>query len=115
MGFLITCDNKGCFESMEPLLDKNTDRVFCTACGKEMKSVTYFAKVQMKSMGQTLNSQKTSQAFSVRCNFCGSVGQPIVAADGKILCSACKSHMDYLSAPFAHTIRQMVSKGGNNQ
>lgn len=114
MGFLITCDNKGCFETMEPLLDKNTDRVFCTVCGKEITSVTYFAKVQMKSMGQTMNNQKTSQAFSVRCNFCGAAGQPTIGADGKIHCSTCKSHMDHLSPPFAHVIRQMIGKGGNN-
>jgi len=113
MGFLITCDNKGCFETMEPLLNKNTDQVFCTACGKEIKSVTYFAKVQMKSLGQTMNNQKESRAFSVRCNACGTVGQPIVAQDGNIHCSACKTHMSDLSPPFAHIIRQMVS--GSNK
>lgn len=114
MGFLITCDNKGCFETMEPLLNKNTDQVFCTACGKEIKSVTYFAKVQMRSLGQTMNNQKTSQAFSVRCTHCGTVAQPTVAADGRIHCSACKSHLSDLAAPFAHTIRQMVGKSGND-
>lgn len=113
MGFLITCDNKGCFETMEPLIDKNTDKVYCTSCGKEIKGVTYFAKVQMKSLGQTMNNQKASKAFSVRCNYCGAVGQPTVD-NGKIHCGFCKAHLDYLSPPFAHTILQMLKKSGQD-
>ena len=49
MPFMICCDNKGCFETTEALLEPNTNEVHCAACGKAIQSVTHFAKVQLKA------------------------------------------------------------------
>jgi len=102
MGFLICCDNKGCFKNMEPMLDVNNDEVICTECGKPIKSVTSFAKIQMKSLGQIKKAPPPSQAFSVECRFCGSVAPPI-KQDKQIHCASCKRHLDYLTPAFAQS------------
>lgn len=114
MGVLITCDNKGCFESVEPLLNISTDEVICTSCGKPIKSVTYFMKIQLKSLGQTMKKQKTNQAYSVFCSSCGTNGQPIVQRDGTICCANnnCGAPITNLSPPMAHMIRMMLKSGG---
>src|SRR5690606_4047643 len=105
MGFLICCDNKGCYETTEALLEPKANLVYCAACGKEIKSVTHFAKVQMKTLGQTMKSQKSSQAFSVDCPACGMNAQPLVGRDGSLVCPHCKTDMSSkLSPPMAHAI-----------
>lgn len=108
MGFLLQCDNKGCFEQMEPNLDVETDEVFCSKCGKEIKNVTVFAKRQMKTLGQTMKNQKSSRAFAVQCKYCKKTDQPKVDAASKINCGSCGKHLDYLPAPFAYTILQNI-------
>jgi len=112
MGFLICCDNKGCFETTEALLDPESNKVYCAACGEEIKSVTHFAKVQMKSLGQTMKNQKKSRAFEVNCPFCRKVAQPIVGRDGSISCTGCGSELSgSLSAPMAQAIRVALGSG----
>jgi uncharacterized Zn finger protein (UPF0148 family) len=114
MGFLICCDNKGCYETTEALLEPKENIVYCAACGKSVNSVTHFAKVQMKTLGQTMKNQKTSRAFSVNCNYCGKAGQPIVGRDGSITCSNCKSDLSTtISPPMAQAIRIALGGGGN--
>jgi len=105
MGFLLQCDNKGCFEQMEPMLDVESDEVFCSKCGKEIKNVTVFAKRQMKSLGQTMKNQKSSRAFAVQCKYCKKTEAPTVDKNNDINCGGCGKLMDYLTAPFANTIR----------
>ena len=110
MGFLLCCDNKGCFETTEALLDPKTNEVYCGACGKTITNVTQFAKIQMKSMGQTLKNTKAKKAFSVTCQFCGKTDQPIVNRDGAIICSLCKTDVTAtLSPPMAQAIRMSLS------
>jgi len=102
MGFLICCDNKGCFQNMEPMLDTNTDEVICTECGKIIKSVTNFTKTQMKSLGQTKKAPPPSKAFSVECRFCGAVAPPIKKGK-QVYCSSCQRHMDFLTPAFVQS------------
>jgi hypothetical protein len=114
MPFLICCDNKGCYETTEALLNPETNDVHCAACGKPINSVTHFAKVQMKTLGQTMKNQKVSRAFSVNCSYCGKVAQPIVGKNGSITCSACKAELSStISAPMAQAIRVALGSGGN--
>jgi len=114
MPFLICCDNKGCYETTEALLNPETNEVHCAACGKVIKSVTHFAKVQMKTLGQTMKNQKASRAFSVSCPSCGKTAQPIVGRDGSITCSVCSTELSSkLSAPMAQAIRVALGSGGN--
>jgi len=102
MGFVICCDNKGCYQSMEPLLDTNTNEVICTECGQPIKSVTQFTRIQMKSLGQIKKSAPASKAFSVECRFCGSVSPP-TKKDKKLYCSSCNRHLDYLTPAFVQS------------
>jgi len=103
MGFLICCDNKGCFQMMEPLLDIKTNDVICTECGKPINSVTSFAKIQMKSLGQTTRIKRATTSWAVECRYCGASLPPTIKPDGKIVCSHCSAHLDYLSEPFVRS------------
>jgi len=102
--FLICCDNKGCGKDQEPLLDVLTNDVHCSECGKVIKSVTSFAKAQMKSLGQVKRDEKKGQAFAVKCSSCKKESPATVVA-GKIHCGICKIEMKDLSAPFVQMIK----------
>ena len=107
MNVLICCDNKGCFETTKALLNVNTNEVICLKCNKPIKSVTSFMKVQLKSLGQTMKSQKKNKAFSVECTECGSHNKPKVMKDGTIICSTCNKVMNNLPPPIANMLRIM--------
>ena len=110
MGFLICCDNKGCGQSTEALLNTKTNMAHCTECGKEIQSVTHFAKVTLKSMGQTMKSVKTNKSFSINCPECGVQDQPTVNRNGAIICNHCNNDVSSkLSPPMAHAIRQALT------
>lgn len=105
MPIRIVCDNKGCFQDSEALLDTSTNEVYCSKCNKVIKSATEFAKKQLKTFGQILKNVKDNKAFSVQCKACGRVAQPLLEK-GRIICSGCKKDItDTLSAPMAHGIR----------
>ena len=108
MGFLIYCDNKGCGEHMEPLLDVNSNKAYCSECGEEVKSITHFAKVQMKSMGQTMKKQSTQRAFAVQCQYCGNSDTPKIGENNNLQCRKCSRDLDNISPAYAHVIRQNV-------
>lgn len=112
--FRIYCDNKGCNKDMEPLLNLETGKVECTECGGNITNVTSFAIGQMKSMGQVKRDQKVKQAFSVQCKYCTKENGPYLNDKGQICCSACKKHLDYLAAPFAHMLKQQLETRKNN-
>lgn len=106
--FRIYCDNKGCGKDMEPLLNINTNDVECTECGRAIKSITSFTKSQMKSIGQIKRDEKAKQAFSVQCRSCMKESAPKLGDKNEIRCSVCNHHLDYLSAPYAHAVREFL-------
>jgi uncharacterized Zn finger protein (UPF0148 family) len=110
MGFRTYCDNKGCGKDQEPLLNLDTNEVECTECRKEIKSITSFAKSQMKNLGQIKRIEKSQQAFSVQCNFCNKSSPPKINKDGQVICSVCEKHLNNLSAPYVNLIKQKFSK-----
>jgi hypothetical protein len=107
MGFLICCDNKGCYKTSEATLDTKTDQVYCGECGEIIKSVTSFTKVQMKTLGQIMRNQKASTAFAVPCPTCSKTNTPILnKKTGALLCPACSTDISSsLAAPTAQAIR----------
>ena len=105
MGFLIYCDNKGCGKDQEPVIDVKTDQVFCTECGKEIKSITVFAKKTMKSLGQIKRAAKKQQAFSIKCKACNKENPPKIDDKNKIVCGACNSELTDIPKPFQQVIR----------
>jgi len=93
----MTCTNKGCGDTMEPYLDPQTDKVYCSKCDKELVNVTYFAKAQMKTSKQF--RQKKVVSFAVKCPKCNAEERPKLVKDD-IVCGACQKPLDHLSAPF---------------
>jgi len=112
MGILITCDNKGCFESGEHLLNTATNEVICGSCGKVIKGVTHFMKVSMKSMGQTAHNRPVNKAFTVQCQRCGQTVKPSIARNGAIMCP-CGVEMTHLPPPIAQMLR--LNLGGSKE
>lgn len=115
MGFRTFCDNKGCREEMEPVLDKQTGEAICTKCNKPINSLTDFAKRQMVSLGQVRRAERKKQAWSFKCGSCEREGPPELSPvgekndEGKVLperlvCSYCKSNLENISKPFAQMV-----------
>jgi DNA-directed RNA polymerase subunit RPC12/RpoP len=115
MGFRTFCDNKGCRKEMEPVLDKQTNEVYCTECGKTINSLTDFAKRQMVVLGQIRRADKKKQAWSFKCVECQKEGPPKLNKEGekdakglpigdKLLCSYCEHELTNISKPFAQII-----------
>ncbi len=92
---------------MQPVLNKKTNQVFCTECGKEIHTVDQFMKRQMDSLGQLQKTEKRRLAWSTKCNDCGKEGPPILDKDGKILlCSYCNKPMTGLNKPFEAMVKE---------
>jgi len=105
MPFSVYCDNKGCGKNTEPLLNLETNEAECVDCGGVIKSITSFAKIQLKSLGQIKRDDKKQQAFSVQCKACKKAAVPEINSEGTILCSLCKCKLD-ISGPYANLIRE---------
>lgn len=101
----MSCTNKGCGKIMEPYLDVKEDKVYCSLCDKELQNITYFVKVQMKSLKQF--RQKQNKPFSVICKKCKKEDRPkLVGQD--IVCSGCNKLLDHLSEPFKIVLREKL-------
>ena len=99
MGFHVFCDNKGCRKDKEPLLDVESDKVFCTECGNSINSITRFAKVQMKTLGQIKRNTGHQESFAVECTSCNKAARPIID-DDKLKCSFCNTEFKNLSKSY---------------
>ena len=106
--FSIYCDNKGCGKQQEPMLDLDTNEVICSECGKPIKCVTQFAKVQMRALGQIKRSGDRQKAFSVKCPHCEKEGQPKCGDGDKLLCSICGKELDHLSKPYKSAVLEYL-------
>jgi rRNA maturation endonuclease Nob1 len=93
----MSCTNKGCGKTQEPYLDIKTDKVYCSECDKEMTNVSYFTKVQMKSLKQF--KIKKNDSYSVKCSKCQHVGRPKLIKD-QFICDGCSQPLDNLSYAF---------------
>ena len=115
MAFNTYCTNRGCMKQMDPVLDKETNEVICTECGKSITSITEFAKRQMISLGQIRRASVKKQAWSVKCTACKKEGPPKLNKEGerdkknqpviKLLCQYCEVELTDLNRPFAETRR----------
>ncbi len=88
MGFRVYCDNKGCREEQEPLLDETTNEALCAVCGKDIKNMSVFAKRQLKSFGQVKKTVSRQEAFAVNCTSCKKSAAPLVNGND-FSCSFC--------------------------
>ena len=88
MGFVMTCDNKKCGKSQEPMLDKESGDVYCSECNEVIKNITIFAKNSMRSLGQFKRTIQAQEAFSVGCKKCNKSACPKLSG-GKLVCKNC--------------------------
>lgn len=107
MAFTMTCTNRGCGETQQPYLDRETSQVFCAKCNKEIENVTSFAKQQMKMAKQFKEKEKKS--FSVKCNKCGVESRPKIDGDN-VVCGSCNKKLDQLSGPFIMMLKMNLKK-----
>lgn len=103
MPFSVWCDNKGCMKYQSPALDTDTNQVLCTECDREIKSITDFAKRQMKGLNQIVK-KKAQSSFAVKCQKCNKQGTPVLI-DDEFCCGACQSVLN-LSAPFVLMLKR---------
>lgn len=108
MPFAMFCVHKGCkgtVDQMEPYLDPNTDKVYCSRCDQELPNITHFVKVQMKQLKQF--RAKQAVAFGTKCKSCGKEAQPVIVGDD-IVCPGCKKPHTHLSEPFKRMLKDKL-------
>jgi ribosomal protein S27E len=66
---LLYCNNKGCNQSGEHKLNKETNEVICEHCGKPITNITEMMKRTLKSSGQVINTNN-KKAFMMACSNC---------------------------------------------
>src|SRR5882724_11179121 len=107
--FRTYCTNVGCKKEMEPVLDKTDNKIYCTACSKEITGVTDFMKRQLETLGQIRKDEKPQQAFSVKCNACQKSNPPKLK-DGELFCSNCDVAMKNLAPQFVLAIKEFLGE-----
>lgn len=105
MAFSTFCTNKGCGKIQEPYLDPQDNKVYCSACDREITNITHFVKVQMKSMKQF--KQKKATPFAVKCNMCGREERPQIVNDN-VVCGACGGPLSNLSPIFKNMLKEKL-------
>lgn len=120
MGFSIICEKKGCGKSIEPLLDPETNKVYCPCDDMcEITQLTDFAKRQMVSLGQLKNKTKERKAFSIKCPGCLREATPKLKTDirdekgllqpSQLHCPYCDAQHVHLSPPFAQVLKENLA------
>lgn len=117
MAWNIQCNNKGCWEYQNPMLDvvKNDkgevdfdkSQVICSECEQPITSVTGFTKRSMYGMGQVKRDTQHQKAFTIECPRCSKKDQPVQAKD-QIACSHCGLIYDHLPAPYLQSVKQFL-------
>lgn len=105
MPFAMSCTNKGCGKTQEPYLDLKDDKVYCSLCDREIPNISYFAKVQMKSLKQF--RQRKIASFSVKCRSCEREERPKIVNDD-VVCGSCSKPLDHLSLPFKNMLKEKL-------
>lgn len=108
MGFLMTCGNKGCGKTMEPVLDVQSNTVYCTNCNCQMNGITEFAKNQMRFMGQTKKEGSRHKLFGFVCPYCNKRSFPKIVAK-RVVCELCDQDVESKISPqIIHGIKQTL-------
>lgn len=113
MPFRTFCNSadKNCRKEIHPVIDKETEKVFCPECELEITSVDPFMKRQLISMGQVLKESQEKTPYAIKCEHCGKKKQPVLGQKREILCGACgKDITASLSGPFVEMLRSAISR-----
>jgi ribosomal protein L34E len=104
----LMCKNKGCYKTTsDSLLDKETNEVICSECGKPIEGVTDFTKRSMIGLGK-VRSKYTGKAYSVECKKCTRVGQP-KELNGEFVCFYCEQPLE-LTDYFKKLLKAYIKK-----
>ena len=105
MPFAMFCNNKKCGQTMEPYIDIDTDKVYCSSCENEILNITHFVKVQMKSLKQYKKKQKIS--FSIKCSNCSKESVPKLN-NNDFICNNCNKIITNISEPFKLILKDKI-------
>ncbi len=103
MPITLTCQN--CNKTQEPWLDKQSNKVFCSECDKELQA-NHFLKIQLQTLKQY--KQKTS-AFLIKCVKCGKESTP-QKSNNDIVCGICTKPLDHLTPIFKKMLFERLDK-----
>jgi DNA-directed RNA polymerase subunit M/transcription elongation factor TFIIS len=109
MALTLTCTNRGCGDIQEPYLDKETGKVFCSSCDRELPNVSNISKNQMKMNKQFKTRKK--DGFAVKCPACSSFCRPKLGEKDVLVCSNCGKALEKsLSPAFATMLREKLQE-----
>jgi len=80
-------------------------------CGNVITGITYFLKVQLKTLNQTRKPAKP--AYSVRCDKCKQETLPKLD-NNTLLCPCCNNKHTNISKPFEILIKAAIAKGNQD-
>jgi len=113
MPFRTFCNStdKKCRQEIEPLINKDTGKVYCPQCELEITSIDPFMKRQLVSMGQVIKESQEKIPYGVQCPSCNKKKQPKIGLKREILCGACDVDITAsLSGPFVEMLRTAISR-----
>jgi hypothetical protein len=105
MAFSTQCIHKGCYKNMEPYLDPDNNKIYCSSCDQELTNLTHFVKVQLKANKQY--KPKQSKSFAVKCLVCKKEDRPKLVGK-EVVCSSCSKPLSQLSEPFKVMLREKL-------
>src|SRR5574337_230000 len=104
---LIQCNNKGCHQQSNALLNPETLEVVCQECGKSINNISESMKRVLKSNGQVLKINE-KKAFMMACKSCNANREVVVGDNNNIVCRICKSEVKVHTA-----MKQAILQIGN--
>jgi hypothetical protein len=93
---LINCTTKGCLQSTEAKLDRDTEEVICDSCGNAISNVTSFTKKALSSVGQVLRN-KARKPFQQQCPTCRT-GRSLFVREERAYCEVCSRQISVTAA-----------------
>lgn len=103
MPFSTICSS--CKKSNEPILNKNTNVVYCGNCDEEIQS-NHFMRMQLESLKQTTSAKPSQKSFSVKCPICSSFDRPKVIKD-ECICKKCGTKLN-VTKPFILSLKEYL-------
>ena len=85
---LITCDNKGCLQASNALINAETLEVMCSECNNVINNVSDAMKRVLKSSGQILRTEQ-KKSFTMGCKECNANRQVVLDEKDNTVCSVC--------------------------
>lgn len=103
---LIACDNKGCLQQTNALLNAETLEVICTDCKRPIRNIAGTMKRVLLSSGQIIRDEKR-RAFTMGCKNCNANRQVVLNERNETVCSVCAEAINVHPA-----MRQAILEAG---